>query len=292
MRARPSFRSLLATERPLIKPGAHDVISARLIEDAGFKAIAVGGLALLASQRGLPDIGLAALTDMVEAARHVVEATDLPCGVDGDDGYGDVKSVARTVMAYERLGVGSIIFEDQDIRAKRPGEGKTTRVVPAEEMVRKLKVAVTTRDDRETLILARTDAHPIEGFDAAIRRADAYLKAGADGIFVSGLNDPAELRRIGARLKGAIQVATVTERLLHLMPPPSELWEMGFGMVVYPQFVTTRTAAAAKGALSDLKRLSQGTIAPAKITQLLDQSDGLQAIARLPKWLKLETDCG
>jgi 2-methylisocitrate lyase-like PEP mutase family enzyme len=289
MRQRRSFRSLLESERPLVTPGAHDVLSARLIEQAGFKAIAIGGLALLAAQRGLPDIGMAALTDMVEAARHVVEATDLPCGIDGDDGYGDVKSVARTVMAYERLGLGSIIFEDQDIRAKRPGEGKSTRVVLVEDMVRKLRAALATRDDRETLILARTDAYRIEGQDAALRRADAYLAAGADGIFVAGLNDPEELRQVGARLRGAIQVATVTERLLHVLPSPRELYELGFGQVVFPQFLATRMSAAAQAALGELSALASGAIAPTRIAALVDQSEGLQNLARLSQWLELET---
>lgn len=285
---RRSLRKLLAQGKPLVTPGAHDVLSARLIEQAGFQAIAIGGLALLVAQRGLPDIGLAALTDMVESARPIVESTELPCGIDGDDGYGDVKSVARTVIAYERLGVASIIFEDQDLRAKRPGEGRTTSVVPADEMLRKLRAALAARRDPDTLILARTDAFRVEGLDAALRRADAYLQAGADGIFVAGLDTPEQLRSVGERFRGAIQVATVTERLLPVMPGPAALYELGFSQIVYPQFVTTRMVAAAEAALGELAALAAGRRLPGGIVPDLAHSEQLQALARLRDWLAIE----
>ena len=192
-------------------------------------------------------------------------------------------------MAYERLGAGSVIFEDQDLKTKRPGDARASRVIAADEMVRKLRTAVATRDDREMLILARIDAHGVEGFDGVMRRADLYLKAGVDGVFVSALPSPEELRRVGEALRGALQLTAVTERHLNVTPSPTELYAMGFGIVVYPQLITIRMVAAAQAALGDLAALAAGKIAPSDIKQLLAQSDALQTIAKLPKWLEIET---
>src|SRR5258708_24498803 len=119
-----SLRQVAAEERPLVTPVAHDALTARLIARAGFKAIAIGGSSMLAARYGLPDLGLAALGEMVDGAREIVAATDLPCIIDADDGYGDVKSVRRTMELYQRLGVAGIILEDHARDTKQPGDAK------------------------------------------------------------------------------------------------------------------------------------------------------------------------
>lgn len=286
---RVSFRRLLAENKPLVTPSAHDALSARMIELAGFKAIALGGLSLLASQYGLPDIGLASLTDMTECARAVLRATSLPCGIDGDDGYGDVKSVVRTTRAYEALGLGSIIFEDQEMRGKRPGDAAAVAVVPIVAMMEKVRAAVAARSDPETLILARTDAFRVEGLDGALARAERYLAAGADGIFIAGI-DGVELMRIaGERLRGATQVAVITERLLATAPSPAELFAMGYSQVVFPHYLMLRVAATLQAALGELAEIATGMRAPASVMSYVAMAENLQKIVGIDEWKSLES---
>jgi 2-methylisocitrate lyase-like PEP mutase family enzyme len=286
--ARTSFRRLLTENFPLVTPSAHDALSARLITAAGFKAIAIGGSSMLAAQYALPDIGLASLADMVDGARAVMRGTPLPCGMDADDGYGDVKSVVRTVRAYEDLGIGSLIFEDQLITRKQPGEGHAVPVIPVEQMERKLRAALSARRDRETLILARTDAYRVEGLRAALRRAERYLAAGADGIFVAGLQTPEELVRVGAALRGAIQIAVVTERLLPIWPGPTELYDLGFAQVVYPQFLIARASTSMIDALGKLSDVIDGSMPQASVPSLAAESDRLQQMVGLSDWTKVD----
>jgi 2-methylisocitrate lyase-like PEP mutase family enzyme len=286
---RVSFRRLLAENKPLVTPSAHDALSARLIEQAGFKAIALGGLSLLAAQHGIPDIGLASLSDMTECARAVLRATSLPCGIDGDDGYGDVKSVVRTVRAYEALGLGSIIFEDQVMGGKRPGDSAAAAVVPIAVMVEKVRAAVASRSDPETLILARTDALKIESMDGALARAECYLAAGADGIFISGIDDFSSLRFAGERLRGAIQLAVVTERLLATAPTPAELFAMGYGQVVFPHYLILRVTAVMQTALAELSQIATGQRAASSVARHPEMSDALQKIVGIADWKSIET---
>jgi 2-methylisocitrate lyase-like PEP mutase family enzyme len=287
MKKRESFRSLLARHHPLVTPSAHDALSARMVAQAGFKAIAIGGSSMLAAQYALPDVGIASLADMVEGARNIMRGSDLPCGIDADDGYGDARSVVRTVKAYEEIGVGSMIFEDQLMTAKKPGDGHATSVVPAEEMEKKLRAALATRSDPETIILARTDAYKVHGLDEALRRADRYLKAGADGIFVSGLSSIEELERVGRTLRGAIQVAVVTERLLPLWPSPTELYAMGFGQITYPQFLIARMALALQNALAELAEIGEGLKAPAEVTSFASTAERLQDQVGVRTWTEI-----
>jgi len=175
---------------------------------------------------------------------------------------------------------------------KRPGEGKPATVVEPELMERKLRAALSARQDREVIILARTDAYRPEGLDAALRRAERYLAAGADGIFVAGLNRPEELERVGRALHGAIQIAVVTERLLPLWPGPADLYAMGFGQVVYPQFLVSRMAAALADALAQLKAVEQGVTAHAAVESFAVAGERLQEAVGLSKWIKVDERFG
>jgi 2-methylisocitrate lyase-like PEP mutase family enzyme len=284
MMRRTSFRQLFRGKGPLVTPVAHDALSARLITAAGFPAVSIGGLSMLAAQYGLPDMGIATLGEMVEGARCVLRGTHLPCGVDGDDGYGDLKSVARTVEAYAEIGVGSIIFEDQARASKRPGDANSHHIIPIEDMCAKIRAAIRARPDPEIVILARVDAYPAEGLDGALRRADRYLEAGADGIFVASLATPDELARVGSRLRGAIQVAVVTERLMKTWPSPTELHAMGFSQIVYPHLVLKHTTVGIQSALGEIGAIARDVLPD--VPRMPDEFDlgSLQDILGQKRW--------
>jgi 2-methylisocitrate lyase-like PEP mutase family enzyme len=257
MTGRKSLRQIAAEERPLITPVAHDALSARLIARAGFKAIAIGGSSMLAARYGLPDLGLAALGEMVDGAREIVAATDLPCIIDADDGYGDVKSVARTMELYQRLGVAGMILEDQARDAKQPGDAKARGLVPEALVEQKIAAAGAARSDPDLLIIARTDSYGMEGLDGALRRGERYLKAGADGIFIPAIAKPEEIERAGAAFRGTYQMIVMSEGGRTPWLSPDELHAMGYSQVAYPSYVVLRTALAIESALADLRTLAQ-----------------------------------
>lgn len=257
MAARLSLRRLVAEERPLVTPLAHDALTARLIARAGFRSLAVGGSALLAARYGLPDIGLAALGEMAAGIQDIVAATDLPVMVDGDDGYGDVRAVVRMVEVYARLGVSGIVLEDQVRVAKQPGDAGAIGVVSVDEMVRKIQVAVAAMGGGEIQLIARCDACQLEGLEAAMRRADRYLRAGAHGIFIPGVPTVEGLRAVGARFGGAhLMIAVFEGRPTWL--PPAELFAMGFRQVVLPGLLLPRVVRCLDVALEELKAHASG----------------------------------
>ncbi|WP_439487114.1 isocitrate lyase/PEP mutase family protein [Blastomonas fulva] len=275
---RPSFRALLKKPGPLICPVAHDALSARMIERAGFEATGVAGSAMLAAQHALPDVGLAGMAEMLEGARNMLRGTNLPWGADADDGFGDVRNVVHTVRCFEAAGAGQLVLEDQNRTTKRPGDGGSQTLVTPTEMVAKLRAALESRDDAEYLmIVARTDAALVEGVDGALKRAEHYLAAGADAIFIAGLETPEQLRRVGEALRGAHQIAVVGERRFRHWPAPDELYAMGFGMINYPGLLINRVHAAVADGLDALTRIAAGTTRPFDIP---DHIDALEAMAQ------------
>jgi len=225
-----TFHDLCKTEKPLILPGAFDAISARLIKRAGFKAYFTGGFPTIGARWGLPDIGLVAYGEISQAVTDVMAASDLPVMVDGDNGYGDVKNIVHVLHGYERLGVSAIMFEDQ-VAPKRCGHIAGKDVVPAAEMIAKIK-AVSSEKKKETFILARTDARDVHGLDEAFRRADQYLAAGADGIFIESPHDVKELELIGRKFD-VPQMANMLEGGRTPILTPKELSDMGFEIAIY-----------------------------------------------------------
>jgi 2,3-dimethylmalate lyase len=253
MQTKPTWKELLGRGEPLLLPCAHDALSARLIERAGFAAYSVGGYALVGARHALPDIGLVGFGEMSAGIRDIMAASSLPVLVDCDDGYGDAKNVARTVAGYEAMGVSAIFMEDQ--RApKRCGHMAGKDVIEAEAMAVKLRAAVQARRSPELFIVARTDARAVHGLDDALRRAEIYLKAGADGLFIEAPQTVDELAQIGRAFQGVPQLANMLEgggRTPVL--PPHELYRLGFGMVAYPTTLIFRVAHAIETALADLK---------------------------------------
>jgi 2-methylisocitrate lyase-like PEP mutase family enzyme len=246
-----SFRELLKREQPLVLPGAHDAISAKLIERAGFKGLFVGGFSSIGVRYGLPDIGLAGLGEISAAVRDIRAATQLPMMVDADDGYGDVKNVVNTVRTYERLGIASLFLEDQ-LAPKRCGHLAGKEIVPVEVMETKIRGAVAGRERAETFIIARTDARSVVGMDEALRRGERYLRAGADGIFIEAPLSLEELALVG-RTFDAPNLVSMLEGGKTPIVKPSVLKEMGFSIVLFGITLLMRIVKTMISALDDLR---------------------------------------
>jgi 2-methylisocitrate lyase-like PEP mutase family enzyme len=282
---RRTWRELLAAENPLLLPVAHDALSARLIERAGFAAYSIGGFPLVGARYAVPDIGLMGLGEISAGMRDVIAASRLPVLVDGDDGYGDVKNVTHTIRTYEAMGASAIFIEDQ-VAPKRCGHMAGKDVVDSGLMEQKLRAAAAARDSKETFLVARTDARAIHGLDEALRRAERYLKAGADGIFVEAPETLDELRKVGSTFRGVPQIVNMLEGGRTPLLAPAELHAMGFAMVAYPTSLIFRVAHTVEKALADMKagRLS-----------LANEGvgfDGFKAIVDYDSWATIEKKFG
>ena len=281
-RARSAWSDLLPRHKPLVLPAAHDALTAKIIQRVGFPAYQIGGFAVAAARFGEPDVDLEHFGEKSMAVREILDACPLPVLVDGDDGYGDAKNVTRTFRGYEALGASAIFLEDQTA-PKRCGHMAGKTVVPKELMVAKVKAATAARMDRKTFILARTDALEPEGVDNAIKRAEAYLEAGADGVYVEGPKSEAQLERVGKAFKGTPLATSVLERG-GVTPwlPPKDLAALGYDMILYPTTVLFRVAwAIEKG----LESLIQGR--PLSPSASFDMA-AVEEILELAKWAKIE----
>lgn len=198
--ARKQLRALLACDALLAAPGGYDGITARMIEQAGFNAVYMTGAGVSAS-RGFPDFGLLTQTEMAQAAGVVAQAVSIPVIADADTGYGNELNVTRTIRDYERSGVAGFHIEDQ-VAPKRCGHLDGKEIVSREEFVAKIRAAVSARTDPDFVIIARTDARAVVGFDEAIDRANAALRAGADMAFVEAAQSMEELALIPRRVEG------------------------------------------------------------------------------------------
>jgi 2,3-dimethylmalate lyase len=244
------FRELLTSEKPLVLLGAYDALGARLIEQAGGKSLFIGGFSVVGARYGVPDVGLRAYADIAAAVRDIVNACDLPAFVDIDDGYGDIKNVIQTVQGYERIGVAAMMLEDQTW-PKRCGHLAGKSVVPVEVMEAKVRAAVGERIDPTTFIFARTDARAVHGLDDAMRRAERYLRAGAEGLFIEAPESIDELQRIGR----AFDVPLVANPLEGGKTPllsPAEFAALGFTVIPYGITLILHAARAMQAAIGDV----------------------------------------
>ena len=250
MNSTTRFRQLI--ERPEVLPalGGYDALSATVAEQAGGEVVYMSGSSVSTSVHGRPDVGLTTMTEMVDRARSMVEAVDVPVFCDADTGYGNPLNVARTVESYERAGVAGIHIEDQTF-PKRCGHFEGTDVIPAAEMEQKLRAATDARTDEDFVVIARTDARATDGLDAAIERGYAYADAGADVLFVEALRSEAELRRVAETVGDEVPLlANMTEGGKTPLYAAEEFEAFGYDVVLYP---ATGFKAAAK-ALQDVYR--------------------------------------
>jgi len=279
------MRDLLARDGPLILMGAHDALSAKLIEHAGFEAYMIGGFPLVGARYAVPDIGLKGLGEISAGVRDIMSACRLPVLVDIDDGYGDVKNVVHTVHTYERMGAAALMIEDQRW-PKRCGHMAGKSVVPVEEMETKLRAALAERINRDTFIWARTDARGPLGLDEAIRRAERYLSLGADGIFIEAPRSIDELERIGKTFGKVPQIANPLEGGLTPLLKPDELHELGFKVIGYGTNLLMRIVKTIGLALNDIR---EGKFA------LMGTGIGLADYIKLlgyEDWARLDDDYG
>ena len=213
-------------------PGAPNALAARLVERFGFDAAYLSGAAFSASAFALPDVGLVTLTELVEQTRRMSSAADLPLIVDADTGFGDAVNVERTIVSLEAAGAAAVQLEDQQL-PKRCGHLSGKTLVEAEEMCAKLRAAAQSRTDDDLVVIARTDARGVEGFEAAISRAESYLAAGADWIFPEALETEEEFARFAEKIEAPL-VANMTEFGKSPLLTIDQLGELGYSAVLYP----------------------------------------------------------
>jgi 2-methylisocitrate lyase-like PEP mutase family enzyme len=250
---RVPWSKVLKENTPLLLPVAHDALTARLIERAGFPAYQIGGFALVAAMHAVPDIDLEHFGEKAMVVENIISASSLPALVDGDDGYGDPKNVTRTVHGYEAIGAAGLFIEDQQA-PKKCGHMSGKKLVEAPEMVAKVKAALHARSNPNFFIMARTDAIGPEGLDSALIRAQAYLDAGADGLYFEAVKDEEQLRRIGKTFKGVPLATSVLERGGETpFLSPGEFKRLGFSMILYPTTLLFQATWAIERALETLK---------------------------------------
>lgn len=228
---RRAFREGLSSGKIQVFPGAFSPLVAILLEEQGFDGIYISG-AVLSADLGLPDIGLTTLTEVSQRGYQIARATNLPCLIDVDTGFGEPMSAYRTMVEMENLGLAGFHIEDQ-VAPKRCGHLDNKEVVPTEEMVRRIRAAVEARKDENFLIMARTDARSVEGLDAAIDRAKAYVDAGADAIFPEAMKDAADFEAFRKGVDVPL-LANMTEFGKSELLTTRQLEDIGINMVIYP----------------------------------------------------------
>ena len=215
-----------------VAPGVFDMISAKVADRAGFHALYMTGYGIAASHMGLPDAGLVSYSDMLGRAARICEATRTPLIADADTGFGGLLNVRHTVRGYEAAGVAAIQIEDQEF-PKKCGHAPGRRVVPLDDMLRKIEVAVEARDSDDFLVIARTDSRGPLGLDEAIRRGQAFSQAGADVVFIEAPESREEFERIGREVDAPL-LANMVEGGFSPVLPAEALARLGFAIAIYP----------------------------------------------------------
>lgn len=248
---RAQLRELLKCGRIIVAPGAYDALSATLVQQAGFEAAYMSGAAVSVSH-GLPDVGLMTMTEVVARAGQMAKAIDIPLLADADDGYGNPVNVYRTVQEFERSGVSGIHIEDQ-VAPKKCGSLPGKYVVSIDEMVAKLRAAQDAREDKNFVIIARTDAIWTHGLDEAVRRGRAFRDAGADLLMFHGVKTEEEIARLVKEVNAPL-VALNSETGTMPMVPVQRLHELGVAMVLFPTATLRRATHAMQQTLVEIRK--------------------------------------
>ncbi len=233
-------------------PGVFNAATARLVERAGFRAVYISGAGLANATAGVPDIGLLTLNEVAQLGGYIARAVKIPAVADADTGFGGHQNAARTVAEFERAGLAGMHLEDQ-VFPKRCGHLAGKSIVSVDEMQEKIQAAVRARRDKDFLIIVRTDARAVEGFDSAVQRARVYLKAGADAIFPEALETAREFREF-ARQVDAPLLANMTEFGKSELLSVKQLAGMGYRTVIFPMSTFRLTMRTAEEFLRDLQR--------------------------------------
>ena len=233
-------------------PGVFEMISARIADTMGFDALYMTGYGVVASYLGLPDAGLASYTEMVGRVAQIASGTTTPLIADGDTGYGGLLNVDHTVRGYEMAGAQAIQIEDQEY-PKKCGHTPGRRVVPIDDAARRIKVACEARASKDFLVIARTDARTSLGLDEALRRGEAFLKAGADLLFIESPESEEELEKIGKTFAGVPLVANMVEGGRTPILSRTELEASGFKLAIFPTAGFLAAGAALRSVYSELR---------------------------------------
>lgn len=272
------LKNRLKTGHLISAPGIYDMVSLRIADRMGFEALYMTGYGTVASHLGLPDAGLASYTDMLNRVQAFCGMADTPVICDGDTGYGGLLNVAHTVRGYEHAGASAIQLEDQEF-PKKCGHTPGRRVIPVDDMVAKIKVAVEARTSNDFLIIARTDARTVHGLDEALRRAEAYAKAGADILFVESPETEEEMARIGRSFELPLVINVVESGRTPVLPA-QQLQEMGFSIAIYPAIGFLAAGQALQGVYDHLKATGSSLGSPVPLHDFMDFSKlmGFEAV--------------
>jgi 2-methylisocitrate lyase-like PEP mutase family enzyme len=254
-----NLRTRLTRKPIVIAPGIFDALTAHIAEQAGFSTLYVSGAAVAYTRLGRPDIGLVSMSEVADTIAMIRDRVGAHLVVDADTGYGNALNVSRTIRLFERAGANAIQLEDQAF-PKRCGHLDNKTLIPAKEMIGKIKAATDARQSRDTLVVARTDAVAVEGFESAIARALNYRDAGADVLFVEAPKTRAELQRVPSAIKDVPLMANMVEGGKTPPLPAADLEAIGFSLVIFPGGIVRALARTAKDFYASLA--THGTSEP------------------------------
>ncbi len=287
MKKSTQLKQMILERKALVCPGAHDVISAKLIERAGFKALQVSGFGLSATWLGLPDMAFISFAEVLQFSKNIIDAVDIPVMVDADTGYGNAISAMRVTEEFIKVGAAGMNIEDQ-VFPKRCGHMEGKQIIPLEEMVLKIKAVKTVKDklDPDFVINARTDAIAVAGIEEAIRRGNAYAEAGADMIFVEAPRSFEEIERAVKEIKAPVSINLFDAVVGGKTPlvPIKKLRELGVARVSIPVGLLF---ASIKGMLNYLDVIKAGEIAEGR-TDLVVSFDFFKELVGYHKYRELE----
>jgi 2-methylisocitrate lyase-like PEP mutase family enzyme len=282
MTAAQRLRKVLAEPRIGIMPGCFDAISAKLVADAGFKVTFMSGFAVSAARLGLPDTGLISFAEMLDTLRNCCSAArDVPVIGDGDTGYGNAINVQRTVIEYARAGAAAVMIEDQ-VSPKKCGHTRGKQVITRDEARMKIRAAVDVKRDLDILILARTDARAVHGFDEALARCRDFETEGADIVFLEAPENEAEMTRFCEAMQKPCVANMVPGGRTPVLPPKA-LQQIGYKLALYPVALLTSAIAAMQTTLAALRPESGNSLPPSiSFTEL-------QKVVGFPEYWTQET---
>lgn len=241
-----SLKTRLASDEILVAPGVYDALTAALAAQAGFEALYLSGAAVAYTRLGRPDIGLTSVSEMADTMALIRDRVDLPVIIDADTGFGNALNAQRTMRLYERAGANALQVEDQTY-PKRCGHLAEKSIIPTTEMVGKIAAMVDARASDDTLIIARTDAVAVEGFDAAIDRAETYVEAGADALFIEALRSVDEMKTVTERFKDRVPLlVNMVEGGATPIQNAAFLNDLGFSIVIFPGGIVRALAHTAE----------------------------------------------
>lgn len=277
----PGLKRRLQEDRILVAPGVYDGLTASIAAEAGFEALYLSGAAVAYTRLGRPDIGLTTMSEMADTIALVRDRVATPLIVDADTGHGNALNAKRTMRAYERMGANALQVEDQTY-PKRCGHLKNKSLIPAGEMCGKIRAMTDARASEDTLVIARTDAIAVEGIDAAIERAERYVEAGADMLFVEAPRDRGEMERIVRTFARRIPLlANMVEGGATPIAGAGDLETLGFSVVIFPGGIVRALARTAQDYYASLA----GTGSNAAFAERMHDFDGLNRVIGTPEML-------